>query len=356
MDRERETVLITGSSGLLGRATALALAPNYRVIGLDNDIPETANGAETVKVDLTDSEEVTRAIQRVKEMSEGRLASVIHLAAYYDFSGEDSPLYDELTVNGTERLLQQLRQQAIDVEQFVFSSSLLVMKPTEPGIAMTELFPTQAEWPYPQSKLETEELLKRHHGDIPLVIHRIAGVYDEECHSIPISQQIKRIRERELESYVYPGNPNHGQSFVHREDVVACLVATVERRHDLDREEVFLIGEEDVVSYGEMQERLGEQIHGQEWPVIRIPKMVAKAGAWAKDNLPGTDDPFIKTWMIDLADAHYELDITKAKSHLRWTPKHSLRGMIAKMVANLERDPEAWYQRHGLEVPNAVAN
>ena len=53
-----------------------------------------------------------------------RIASVIHLAAYYDLSGEPSPLYEQIIVGGTERLLEQLRQ--FQVEQFVFSSTMLV--------------------------------------------------------------------------------------------------------------------------------------------------------------------------------------------------------------------------------------
>jgi hypothetical protein len=32
-------------------------------------------------------------------------------------------------------------------------------------------------------------------------------------------------------------------------------------------------------------------------------KAVAKAGAWVQDQIPGVEEPFIKPWMIDLADA-----------------------------------------------------
>jgi hypothetical protein len=40
----------------------------------------------------------------------------------------------------------------------------------------------------------------------------------------------------------------------------------------------------------------------------QIPKSPAKAGAWLQDQIPG-EEPFIKPWMIDLADDHYALDI-----------------------------------------------
>lgn len=61
----------------------------------------------------------------VRELSETK--AVFHLAAYYSFSGKDSPLYKKITVEGTERMLREL--QAFEVGQFIFSSSMLVANP-----------------------------------------------------------------------------------------------------------------------------------------------------------------------------------------------------------------------------------
>jgi hypothetical protein len=35
---------------------------------------------------------VARALERVRAIDGDRIASVVHLAAYYDFAGSDSPL------------------------------------------------------------------------------------------------------------------------------------------------------------------------------------------------------------------------------------------------------------------------
>ena len=61
-----------------------------------------------------------------------RIATVVHLAAYYDFLGEPSPKYDQITIEGTRRLLLGLRD-GFQVEQFIFSSTMLVHRPGEPG-------------------------------------------------------------------------------------------------------------------------------------------------------------------------------------------------------------------------------
>lgn len=57
----------------------------------------------------------------------GRIASVIHLAAYFDLEGAPNPDYERITVRGTQRLLREL--QSFKVEQFVFASTLPVHAP-----------------------------------------------------------------------------------------------------------------------------------------------------------------------------------------------------------------------------------
>ena len=123
--------------------------------------------------------------------------------------------------------MRELHRQNLDVEQFVFSSSLLVMKPDEKGRRISELSETRAEWAYPQSKLKAEKIIHEEHGQFPTVILRIAGVYDEQCHSLPISQQIARIYEKQLESYVFPGDASHGQALIHLQDLTECFYQVV---------------------------------------------------------------------------------------------------------------------------------
>jgi nucleoside-diphosphate-sugar epimerase len=345
---ERPLVLVTGSSGLIGSRLVAALVADYRVVGLDAKPPrETSGDAQWLECDLTKSESVERVLQTVQARHGNRIASVVHLAAYYDFSGEPSPLYDELTVEGTRRLLQSLQRFA--VEQFIFSSSLLVMRPAGEEELISENSPTEATWDYPESKLAAEEVMSLEAGGIPTVILRIAGVYDEKCHSVPISHQIQRIYERQLESYFFPGNAEHGQALVHLDDLIRCLVLTIERRHELPRRELLLVAEPDVMSYAELQDQIGEELHGKEWPTIRVPKIVAKAGAWVQEKLAAEgEEPFIRPWMVDLADAHYAVDIRRAREHLGWEPAHRLRTTLPVMLAALQADPEGWYEANGL--------
>src|SRR5690606_41253919 len=87
-------------------------------------------------VDLSSDESVNSALRKIQERFGKHLASVVHLAAYFDFSGEHNPLYQEVNVDGTRRLLVGL--QGFEVEQLLYSSTMLVHEPTEPGIPVTE--------------------------------------------------------------------------------------------------------------------------------------------------------------------------------------------------------------------------
>jgi nucleoside-diphosphate-sugar epimerase len=351
---DKPVVLITGASGLIGTRLAAAIAPFHRVVGLDVKPPAEDVSLDFIEADMTDDASVEQALGAVRERYGERIASVVHLAAYYDFSGEPNPLYDELTVQGTGRLLRALRR--FHVEQFVFSSSLLVMQPTRPGQPLTEHSPTEANWEYPRSKLEAEDIIRLERGPIPTVILRIAGVYDEDCHSLPLSQHIARIYEKKLESYLFPGDREHGQALVHLDDLIDCFQRVIELRGQLPPEELFLVAEPDVVSYGELQDVIGERLHGSEWPTIRVPKAFARAGAWVKDKLAGEDHkPFIKPWMVDFADAHYEVDVTHPRQVLGWDPRNRLRLTLNDMIRRLKADPVGWYERNGLDVPENLA-
>ena len=74
-----------------------------------------------------------------------------------------------------------------------------------------------------------------------------------------------------------------------------------------------------------------------------------------QDKLPGMDKPFIQPWMIDLADDHYELDISRARHLLGWEPHHRLIDTLPRMVEALQADPVAWYEQHQLSLTSEVA-
>ncbi len=353
MPADKETVVITGSSGLIGAALSSRLDRVYDEVGFDRPgEPHPPAHTDCIDLDVTSDDSVRDGLCQLRERHGDRIASVVHLAAYYDFKGEPSDLYEKVTVEGTRRLLRGLRD--FRCEQFVFSSTMLVHAATEPGIPIDEDSPLDPKWDYPVSKDRTEEVIRAERGDIPAVLLRIAGVYTDRCDSIPLAHQIQRINEKQLTSHVYPADTLRGQSFVHLNDLLDAVLRVIERRATLPPETALLVGEPETMSYEELQKMLGLLIHGEEWNTFRVPAAVAKAGAWVQDHLPFGPEPFIKPWMIDRAADHYELNIARARQILGWEPRHSLRETLPKMVEALKRDPSGWYKAHKLDPPKGL--
>lgn len=342
-------VLITGSNGRIGSEVMRRLTGQFSdVVGFDLKAPTPPpSGCTRIPVDITSDDSVRDGLRILRDHHGAHIIAVVHLAAYYDFLGEPSRKYDEITVEGTRRLLRGFRD-GFEVERFIFSSTMLVHKPGEPGEFINEDWPLGPTWAYPESKVRTEALIREERGDIPAAILRLAGVYTDVCDSPPLAHQIQRIYEGQLESHLYSGSAAHGQSFVHLDDVVYAIERTIERRAKLPPEVPILIGEPEALSYDELQHTFQRLIGEHSSETQNVPWPVAKIGAWVQDQIPGMH-PFIKPWMIDRANDHYALDITRARTLLDWQPRHSLRETLPKMIAALKADPLGWYRQHGLE-------
>lgn len=356
MNTERGTILVTGASGTIGDALMRRLIGRFEsVVGFDRQAPkQLPPGCTYIPVDLTSDESVRGGLRTLREHHGARIASVIHLAAYYDFLGEPSDKYDEITVKGTGRLLRGLREVNFQVEQFVFSSTMLVHRPAEPGQFINEDWPIEPTWAYPESKVHTEQLIHDERGTMPAVLLRISGVYDDGCHSIPLAHQIQRIYERQMTRNIYSGSTAHGQSFMHLDDLLDAIVLVIERRASLPAEVPILLGEPEPLTYDEVQHTFARLLLGKEMETLEVPGALAplaKAGAWVMGKLPGAD-PFIKPWMIDRANDHYALDIARARTLLGWEPQRSLRNTIPKMVEALKANPAKFYKENKLgELP-----
>lgn len=351
---EKPVVIVTGSSGYLGSAVVRKLAADYRVIGFDRDVaPHPPAEAECVCVDVTDQSSVDAGFCRVRTAYGDRIASFIHLAAYFDLSGEPNPSYDAVTVEGTRRLLAAL--QGFELEQFAFMSTMLVHAPTQPGRPIDEASPLDAHLPYRESKIRTEQLIREERGVIPAVFIRPAGVYDDMGHSAFLAQQIARIYEKRPSARVYPGDLATGQPSLHLDDLLDAIVRIVDRRGTLPPEWPVLLGETDVMGFDEIQGSLGRLIHDEEWKTQSIPKAVARAGAWVENEILD-EGAFIRPWMVDISDDHYELDFANAREKLDWAPRHRLRDALPRIVRNLQDDPFGWYKENGLNAARVAGS
>ena len=352
----RPIILITGATGNLGRSLGKALGRDYRIVGLD--LKAQGTDFPVFEADFTSGPSVELALRKFRDAFGSHIASVIHLVAFFDFSGEDKPHYETVNVEGTRRLLKAL--QDFDVEQFIYASTMLVHAPCRPGEHIDEQQPIEPRWAYPKSKADAEAVVRAEHKRIPYVILRLAGVYDEHAMVPTLARQMARIFDRDFQSYFYSGSTLVGQAMLHRDDMLDAFHRTVDRRAVLPAETEILIGEADAIGYDALQDELGYLIHGvDDWPTVRVPKPIAAVGAWAQgklepaipDVIDGGEVPFIKPFMVAMSDDHYALDIRRARELLGWEPQHRLKDELPKLVAALKKNPSGWYKTSGITPP-----
>ena len=354
--KSKHVVLITGAGGRIGGKLISHLTPDFTVIGLDLEPQEKP--AHIYACDLTSDKSVKSALGAIRADHGNSIAAVVHLAAFFDFSGEDNPLYKSVNIDGTRRLIHNLKP--FSVERLIYTSTMLVHAPGRPGQLTTEATPIKPGWVYPKSKAAAERVIAREAGDMPYTLLRLAGVYDEKVVVPTLGNQIARIYERDFESGLYAGDVDAGQSFLHADDMANAIKAAIMRRSDLPRQGAILVGEPGALSYQALQRRIGELIHGEEeWATIALPKPLAKVGAAVQhalepavpDSLDQGEKPFIRPFMIDMAEDHYALDTSLAQAQLGWQPHHRIETVLEALVANLKADPIGFYKANKIVLP-----
>ncbi|MBM3207872.1 MAG: NAD(P)-dependent oxidoreductase [Chlamydiae bacterium] len=355
MSIDRDIVLITGVTGKIGFRLSEKLTDYFQVVGFDVFLSNYVPGVDVIGVDISSEESIDDALNVVSEKYGRKIASVIHLASYFNPMGGNWSYYQKTTIEGTEKLFRGLRKHNFEVEQFVFLSTLHVHASCKSGDKIDENSPIFPKWNYPKSKVLTEDMIHRMQGDIPSVIFRVGGVYDNKCHCPALSNQIQRIYENRMDGHIFTGNIHHGDSYIHIDDLTEAVCIAINKRKELPHDLVLLAGEDEVYSYDRLQREIAKSLFDKDWKTFSIPKGVAKLALWIQNKVPIFSRSFVQPWMIDIADDHFEIDSSRIKKVLGWSPKHKLIDIIPYWVEQLVSDPISWYEENNLKPREKIA-
>ena len=299
-------ILATGATGFVGSALcAEFMRRGHSVRATMRSPGAMAEVKDTVVVGSIDGEtDWSKALQNV--------AVVVHLAARAhvmdDFSANPAAEYLKINLLGTENLARQAA--LAGVKRFVYISSIKVNgEQTKPTVPFTELDPPGPQGHYAISKWKAEQALLHIAGEtqMEIVIIRPPLVY-----GLGVKANFAALRSAVIRGSLLPlGAANNRRSMVALDNLVDFIIAS--STHPKAANETFLVSDGQDLSTAELVLGLA-QASGMPARVFPVPVWVLRTGA----ALLGKRD------VIDRLCSNLQVDITKARNLIGWTPPISV--------------------------------
>ncbi|MBW2711329.1 MAG: NAD(P)-dependent oxidoreductase [Deltaproteobacteria bacterium] len=345
-------IVVTGASGFIGRHFVIAAAGKFRLFCIarrsqrEAGIPNNEN-THWLQADITEWENLLNVFKYVKE--HGGADYVLHLAGYYDFTLKENPVYEETNVTGTRHLLDL--SNLLEIEHFIFSSSLAACKFPPYGKALTEESPADADFPYARSKMQAEAIIKEYSKNFPCSIVRLAAVYSDWC-EYPILYMLLEfwLSRNILMSRIVAGRGESAVPYIHIKDLNKLFFRIIEISDRLPRLGIYNASHQGCVSHNELFKTATKYYHGHDIKPIRIPKIPATLGLIIRSFLRWLvgKETLEKPWMAEYIDKELRVDASATYRALGWkpTPRYHILRRLLFLTEKMTLYPNNWTFRN----------
>ena len=348
---ERPRIVLTGAAGFLGRRLLRRLRSTHHVIAIDRqpradpDFSDHPN-VEWHPIDLADPGAVEETFDAIGRG--GGAEYLVHLAAWYDFTGQAHPEYERTNVEGTRLVLE--RAEGLGLRLLVFASSVAACGFSSPGRPITEDTPPHGEHVYAATKRKGEEMLRERARRLRSCIVRFAALYSDWSEYPPLHAFLETWLSSRWNARILGGAGASAVPFLHVRDAASFVLRALERADDLEPAGVLLASPDGAVTHRELFEAATSYRFGAPRAPLMVPKALARVGMWGRD-LAGRvrgERPFEQPWMADYIDTRMEVDASRTRRRLGWAPRARLEilNRIPFIVENRETDPMEWYRRN----------
>ncbi len=326
-----DTVLVTGGTGFVGSAVAIALDnAGYRVRALVRPASARTNldgvSAEIVEGDIRDRAAVERAAAGARY--------VVHVAADYRLWTRRPAAMLETNVEGTRNVMAAA--QRAGVERVVYTSSVAALAlradgtPADESIALAE---RDAIGPYKRSKVLAQGLVERMIADDALpavIVHPSTPIGPRDIRPTPTGRVIVEAACGRMPAFV-----DTGLNLVHVDDVAAGHVAALTSGRIGER---YILGGQNVLLADMLAAIAG--LTGRRAPKVRIPRLAVYPLAMAAEAVAAvsTREPFIT--LDGLRMSRHRMFFTAAKAEREL-------GFHARPYAMGLADAVAWFRQAG---------
>jgi UDP-glucose 4-epimerase len=223
MDLSDKRVVVTGGAGLVGSHLAKRLAPDNDVVVADDLSKGTRervpDGVEFVQADMTDADDVARAITADVDV-------VFHLAAYTDTNYSNPRQLFEENTEMTYNVLERMDEVGVGHVAFTSSSTVYGEAPMPTPEDYAPLEPISV---YGASKLADEGLVSTygHSYGMTASVFRFANIVGPRQRGNVIPDFIEKLLE-DPETLEILGDGRQEKSYLHVDDCVDAICHVVE--------------------------------------------------------------------------------------------------------------------------------
>ena len=344
-------ILLTGASGFVGRHLLEGFKEHYRIYGLARR-SQLRSGAPVHpnitwhQADIGDRDSLEEVFDKIA--AEGGVEVVIHLAAHYDFTGDEHPEYQRTNVDGLRNVLELCER--VGTRHFVFSSSLAASRFPAQGRALDESSPPDGEHIYARTKGLGEQMLAEYRDRFHSVIVRFAAMFSDFCEYPPLYMFLGTWLSKRWNRAVLGGRGISAIPYLHVHEMPGFFHALLERLEDLPPEQVVIAGSDDIVSHRRLFEAATGEFFRQPVEPTMMPRIMCGPGMRVMDLLGRLwgERPFERPWMARYIDLEMRVDSSHSRRLLGWEPRERLE-LIRRMpfmIENLKSNPDEWHQRN----------
>jgi nucleoside-diphosphate-sugar epimerase len=353
MNREPERTMglprlvITGSSGFLGRHLLDALKEEYEIVGLARRSQARCGAPfhpniRWYQVDIGRESALRAVFDEI--VDDGGAELVIHLAAHYDFSGEEHAEYFRTNVDGLHHVLQQ--SQRLHPRLFVFSSSVAACAFPPNGGVLDEDSAPDGDHIYARTKALGERMLGEYERSFPSTIVRFAALFSDWCEYPPLYMFLRTWLSEAWNARTLGGRGRSAIPYLHVADAVNFLRRVLDRSGALDPREVLIASPDGATSHRQLYDVVTQYWFEEERSPRYTPRFMVRPGIHLL-NLVGRfmrERPFEKPWMASYVDKQMTIDASRTRERLGWHPRERL-GLLRRMpflLENRKADPVEW--------------
>ncbi len=346
---ELPRLIITGASGFIGRYLLDYFKEDFRIVGLDlrSQIRCGAPFHDNIswfQVDIGEREPLTAAFRHIRES--GGADYLIHLAAHYDFTGENHPEYRRTNVEGTRNLLEECRD--LGLMRFIFASSVAACRFPPRGQHLTEDSPPDGDHIYAVTKRLGEGMLAEYDDCIPSCITRFAALFSDWCEYPPLYFFLDTWLSPVWNNRILGGRGTTAIPYLHLREMGPFFRQLIRHNDEIEQREVLIASPSETLSHHDLFNLANIDYYGHRRRPISMPKLLARVGVGARDLLGRLlgNRPFERPWMIRYVDTDLAVDASRTYQRIEWRPRKRLllQRRMPFIVENLKTNPNEWHR------------